>query len=252
MKNKILVLLSFIVVLSMLLAACSNNSGQAAGSSSDTAQSSSLSQVNVLLVGTLKLDESDNPVTVDQAAQLLPLWQAYRTLSTSQTAAEAEVDGLLKQIENTMTDAQQQAIQAMNLTNSDMLALMQSMGGMGPQGTPDPNATPGADFSGRFQSDGFPAGGMQNGPSFSTGDGSAGPSGNRPSGGGAMPGGGAIIVQGGPGMGDAGGATGLGDGSMLQGTPDPTQQARFITQASQVNSLLLNVLISRLEALAAN
>jgi hypothetical protein len=38
---------------------------------------------------------------------------------------------------------------------------------------------------------------------------------------------------------------------MLQGTPDPslqaTAQARFSTQANQVNSMLLNVLISKLE-----
>ena len=97
------------------------------------------------------------------------LWQAYRSLSSSQTAAEAEVDALLKQIQSAMTTEQVTAIQDMNLTSTEMMTLMQSMGGgMGPQGTPDPQRTPGADFpSGGFQggdppdSAGGPSGGSR-------------------------------------------------------------------------------------------
>jgi hypothetical protein len=55
----------------------------------------------------------------------------------------------------------------------------------------------------------------------------------------------------GPGS-DADSTAGLGGGTMMQGTQDPstqaTAQARFSTQASQVNNILLNVLISKLEA----
>ena len=203
--------------------------------------------MNILLVGTLKLEGTDNALTADEAAQLLPLWQAYKSLSTSQTAAEAEVDGLLKQIESTMTTAQMDAIKAMNLTNTDMMDLMQSMGGMGPQGTPDPQGTPSFNNSEGIPSGDFPS----DGPSFSTGGNSGSSSGGRPSDGGPMPGGGPLVIQGGPGMGDAGSAAGLGGGQMLQGTPDPTMQARFITQASQVNTMLLNVLINKLETLTS-
>ena len=88
----------------------------------------------MLLVGTLKLEDTDQAVSAEQAATLLPLWQAYRSLSTSQTAAEAEVDALLNQIQSTMTSDQVDAINAMNLTITDMMDLMQSMGvGMGPR-----------------------------------------------------------------------------------------------------------------------
>jgi hypothetical protein len=59
-----------------------------------------------------------------------------------------------------------------------------------------------------------------------------------------------MVIMGGPG-GDAGSAAGLGGGPMTQGTPDPsmqaTAQARFSTQASQVNPFLLEMLINKLQ-----
>jgi hypothetical protein len=56
--------------------------------------------------------------------------------------------------------------------------------------------------------------------------------------------------------GDAGGIGGIGGGDLTaQGTPDPsmqaTAQARFSTQASRVNSMLLDALITKLEEKAA-
>ena len=254
MKTKTQLWLCIFICLGMLLSACSNNSGQDSSngsSSNNNSQSgSALSQVNMLLVGTLKLEDTANAVTKDEAAQLLPLWQAYRSLSSSQTAAEAEVEALLQQIESSMTSEQVQAIKALNLTSTDMMDLMQSMGGgMGPRGKPNPQATPGFDFpGGGFQSGDppdMPSGGLSN-------DSSGGTTRNAPPGGGGGP----MIIQGGPGMGgDVGSATGLGQGQMLQGTPDPsmqaTAQARFSTQANQVNTILLDVLISKLEAKTA-
>jgi hypothetical protein len=54
---------------------------------------------------------------------------------------------------------------------------------------------------------------------------------------------------------DTGSVTGLGGSPMLHGTQDPslqaTAQARFSTAASQVNMLLLDVLITKLEGNAA-
>jgi hypothetical protein len=245
MKKKAPLLISILVLFSLVLVACSskNNPSNSTGSTGTdgTNDSTTLTQVNKLLVGTLKLDGTDQAVTADEAAQLLPLWQAYRSLSNSQTAAQAEVNGLLNQIEASMSSTQLSTIDAMNLTNNDMLQLVQSMGG--PQGTPDPQATPGVGFpSGGITGGNFPQG-ME--PPSLSGGGTTG--GNRPSGAGAEPGGGPVIIQDGPGMGgDVGSVTG---GQVLQGTPNPTQQARFITQASQVNMVLLNVLIDKLQAI---
>jgi hypothetical protein len=251
--KKTILLLTGVLLSTILLAACNKSTSQSNTSDNNSANSSqagtSLSQVNLLLVGTLKLENTAQAVTKDEAAQLLPLWQAYRSLSTSQTSAEAEVEALLKQIQSTMTTSQVQAIQAMELTSTDMVSLMQTLGpAMGPQGTPNPQGTPPADLTiigGMPPNDGNPSsgatsGGTGNGPSGSTG----GTTRNMPPGG--------MVIQGGPG-GDAGSAAGLGGSPMTQGTPDPsmqaTAQARFSTQASRVNTILLDVLINKLTTL---
>ena len=86
-----------------------------------------------LIVGTLQLEESEAAVTAEQAAQLIPLWKAVRSLSSSDTAAEAEVAGLLEQIQETMTADQLEAIAAMQLTQEDLSGVMQELG-IGPGG----------------------------------------------------------------------------------------------------------------------
>jgi hypothetical protein len=120
---------------------------------------------------------------------------------------------------------------------------------MGPRGTPNPQSTPGFDIpTGGFPSGNPPSGSAGSPPSGSSG----GTTRNIPFGGG-MPGGdpGGVIAGG-----DSSSAAGLGGGPMLQGTQDPsmqaTAQARFSTQANQVNSILLDVLITKLEAKMTN
>ena len=253
MKNKSVLLLCIIMILSMILAACSGISNQtdaSASSATDSTGNTNLSQVNKLLVGTLKLEDTDQAVSTEQAATLLPLWQAYRSLSNSQTSAEAEVEALLNQIQSTMTTEQVQEIKTMNLTDTDMSDLMQSMGGgVMVRGTPDPRSTPGFDFpAGGFQGDAPPSGDFQMGSGEPPSGFQGGTTRNFPSGGG-------VIIGGGPG-GDAGSDAGLGGGQMLQGTPDPsmqaTAQARFATMAYRVNTILLDILISKLEVKITN
>lgn len=249
MKNKTILMVCTLIIIIIVISGCSNTSTQSASNSSnasEAATSNNLSTVNKLLVGSLKLEDTDQAISADEAVILLPLWQAYRSLSNSQTSAEAEVDALLTQIQNSMTPEQVQAITAMNLTSTDMMDLMQSMGGgMMGRGTPNPQSTPGADYAiGGFQGGNPPSGDFQTGSGGPPGGSSGGTTRNFPPGG-------AVIIGGGPG-GDAGSAAGLGGGPALQGTPDPsmqaTAQARFSTQANQVNPLLLDVLISKLEA----
>jgi len=240
-------LLSTLMIMIMTLSACTGSSNQEFTSpdksvTNTSPGTTSLSQVNLLLVGTLKLEDTTQAVTADEAAMLLPLWQAYRALSTSQTAAEVEVEALLNQIESTMTAEQVQAIKEMNLTNTEMMDLMGSMGGgMMMRGTPDPQSTPGFDI---------PSGG------FSMGEPPRGSEGSLPSAGQEnvprnFQSGGGMSIEIMP-----GGEVGLGGGPMLQGTPDPsmqaTAQARFSTQANQVNAVLLDILISKLEALTTD
>ena len=99
-------------------------------------------------MGTFKLEETDYAIDSEQAAELLPLWKALRSLTESETAAIAEVDALLNQIVDTMTPEQLTAIDNMNLTRQDMAAVFEELGlelggGVGRFGnmTPEQQAT---------------------------------------------------------------------------------------------------------------
>ena len=90
----------------------------------DTSYEDALGVSNQMTLGTLRLEETENAVTSDQATALLPLWQALQGGVT----AQAEVDAVLKQIEGTMTQEQLAAIAAMQLTQEDMGTWMQEQG----------------------------------------------------------------------------------------------------------------------------
>lgn len=81
-----------------------------------------------LLVGTLQLEGTPLAVTADQAAELLTLWQVIKSLTGSGTSAEAEINALLSQIQETMSIEQIQAIRDMQITNTDYQAKMAELG----------------------------------------------------------------------------------------------------------------------------
>jgi hypothetical protein len=107
------------------------------------ADNTSLPLAAQLAVGTLKLEGTDHAVTTQQAAQLLLLWQAYRTLSASDTAALVELEAIIQQIQATLTPEQTQAIEAMQLTRQLMSETLLALG-IDPEseGTPGPQETP--------------------------------------------------------------------------------------------------------------
>lgn len=78
--------------------------------------------------GTLMLEETEYAVGPEQAAQLLPLWKAARSLSESETVAQEELEAVFNQIEDTMTPEQVSAINAMQLTGEEMAQLMETLG----------------------------------------------------------------------------------------------------------------------------
>lgn len=124
MKKYILTLLT---ILALTLTACGASATETATSTSEPA-AATLPASTTLLLGTLKLNGTAQDVTAEQAAQLLPLWQVYSGLISSNTAAQAEVDALLDQIKAAMTDEQLKAIDAMQLTQQDVFAVMQEQG----------------------------------------------------------------------------------------------------------------------------
>jgi len=113
-KNKSYVLITFFLILG--LAACSSSSGSTSTSTTTT----SLSLEGELLVGTLKLENTDLAVTTDQASELLPLWEALASLADSDIASSLEVEAVVQQIKDTMSSEQITEIDAMGLTQNDL------------------------------------------------------------------------------------------------------------------------------------
>lgn len=143
--------LPFLLVLTIALTACSSPSTVA-----------SIGNINAdlpvetqLALGILKLDGTDQDVSVEQAQELVVFWQVYKELSQSDTAAQAEVDGLIAQIQETMTTQQIQAITAMQITQQDVLTATQGMTVVSTSSQGDTVSVP----SGGSSGGGMPAGG---------------------------------------------------------------------------------------------
>jgi hypothetical protein len=158
-KNFITILILFAITLTACGASTSSTPTDSNGNSSNTAP---LPLAMQLVVGTFKLEGTDNAVTAEQAAQLLPLWQVYKDLSASSSAAQEEVDALAEQIQGTMTPQQVQAITDLKLTRRDIFQTMQDLG-VASENRPNASGTPrpGGGQGGNFQGggNGVPGGG---------------------------------------------------------------------------------------------
>jgi len=168
MKIKIVVIISLLLG-AALVAGCGIIPGL--GSNSNTPPSTPIGPINSsysnaispaqqLILGTINL-QGNLAVTPNEAAQLVPLWEAYQTLSTSNTAAPQELQATLVQVEQTMTPDQVQAIVNMKLTRQSMGAIFQQLGiSFGGRGTGTPRASGGG---GGFGGGGFGGGGFGGG-----------------------------------------------------------------------------------------
>ena len=241
-KKFLLPLAAVILVLAIVLVACGakatatttavvGTGGSGGFAANGTPGARNLTQplpvAESLLIGTLKLQTTSNAVDAKTAAALVPLWQAYAQLTSSNTAAQAEIDAVVSQIQSSMTPAQIQAITAMKLTRQDMFTEMSSLGltnGGGANGTPGFRFTPGAGGGGR-------GGG---------------------GGGGFFPGGGAGGGGGGvPGAGGGGGVPGAG-GNTTRPTQNPTQIALRAQFANRIPTALMDALVSYLQKTAGS
>lgn len=163
--KKMFYLVSVLLLVFMLTACGSNDTDATTDSSSDsTSTTFEMSTETKLLIGILKLDGTEQEVDAEQAAELLPLWQLYQSLSTSDTAAQEEIDSVVKSIEKAMSIDQLDTIEAMDLNPKDMFTIMQDLGlAPAPQvdasGTPMPNMMmPPQDFNSGQRPEGFSGG----------------------------------------------------------------------------------------------
>ena len=135
MKRTMIV--GILLVLVVTLAACSvpgpalskvEGLSQGGGEADALTEPMALPQPIQLSVGTLMLEETPQAVTAEQAQELLPLWQMLRTLQQSDTAAQAEIEAVLNQIQGAMTPEQRAAIEGMDLTLASMRTMAQELG----------------------------------------------------------------------------------------------------------------------------
>jgi hypothetical protein len=179
-----------------------------------------------LVIGTFKLEGTSNAITPTEATALVPLWQAYSQLTSSSTAAQAEIDAVISQVQSTMTPQQVQAITGLKLTRQDMFTTMSDLGLSNFGG--GANGTPGFSFTPRAGGGGFTRGGGGN-------DGGGGAGG----GGGGFPGGGGF------------GGGGTGGTGAARATPNATQQALRAQFANRIPTPLMDALINLLQKKAA-
>lgn len=151
MKKTYIILLPLLLVL--ILAACGGDAseGNATTRNTDTSpQNFETPETPIemqLMLGTVKLDESEYPIDSEQASELLLLWKALRSLVSSDTAAQAEVDAVISAIQDGMTAEQMAAIEAMGLTMqnfadvADTLGIETGLGGRSGEMTPEMQAT---------------------------------------------------------------------------------------------------------------
>jgi hypothetical protein len=225
--------LAIVLALSLALVACGGSATSPGGASgaATSEPNTPLARTSQLAVGLIKLEGTANAVTTSQAATLLPLWQAYASLLSTSTSAQAEYEGLQNQIEAAMTADQLKAIDAMKLTQGDMQAAFQGFGG----GGPSPQGTPRAS-TGNSGGRAFPDAGGEG------------------AGGGPPPGGGGGFAGGGGGFAGDGGAF-VGPGG-AQGTPSAAQQstlqariaaAEAISKIAGIDVRMVNLVVRFLE-----
>ncbi len=122
--------LGVLVSLTLILVACggANSAANTATTVLNEDYPDALTVQTQLTLGILKLEETDLAVESAQAAELLTLWQAIRSLSSSDITAEGEIDAIVNQILETMSPEQLDAIAAMELTEEGILELTQELG----------------------------------------------------------------------------------------------------------------------------
>ena len=240
-------LLVLILLLTLALSACQGSSAEEinveAAGTPEPGTERGLSESMQLLLGILSLADSEYPLTIEQATAMLPLWKAVRSLGESDTAAQAEIDGLYTQIQNVLTAEQQTAIDSMALTTENMASLAETLGletgfgGRGGNASPEMQATMQAlRASGQMPEGGF-GGELPEGVEMP----------ERPEG---------FVPGSGQGMGGGmgGGGEMFGGGAGLTPEQIATAQASGVSLPSlnnTISSVWLNALISTLEGIIA-
>ena len=126
--KKVSILISILIITFGITSCGGNSEANAESQTDETVQQESMPAATQLMLGTVKLEETDFAVTYDQSVELIPLWKAILSLVSSETTAQAEMDAVIASIQDTMTSDQMDEMQTMGLTNSDMTEVSELMG----------------------------------------------------------------------------------------------------------------------------
>lgn len=252
MKKKMMFPVVLIVII-LLVSACSSGGStaatQTAGARTTTGVNSDTPLSSRLAIGILQLEDTNLAVTPEQAKTLLPLWKAVKSMSSSDTATEAEIQAIYDQIQESMSAEQIAAIEAMEMTQEEMTSLMSKLGievgqfgGAGMANlTEDQRATQIA----QFQAQGGVIPGGADGPTFNFSGG------ERPSGGAGGDSGQSFTGPGGGGM-PTGGMVFSGE-IPLDGVMGTTPGAGFTRRGNGgMNQMFIEPLIKMLEERSAS
>jgi hypothetical protein len=109
------------------------------------------------------LEGTEVAIDAEQATAFLPLWKAYRSLSTSDTAAAVEIEAVFNQIQGEMTPEQLEYIATFEFSQENMFVLMEELG-LSPRGPGEGDEFPEGFTPGEgFRGGGFPEGGIPGG-----------------------------------------------------------------------------------------
>jgi hypothetical protein len=143
--------LTILVVSASLLVACAPAAETAsvaptsiAGEYLTTEYTDAANLRNQLAFGIVKLDDTPNAVTSDQAQTLIPFWQAIIALSGDTTTASEELTAVQDQIVATLTPEQLHSIAAMQITNADLSVFYAEYGVVLPTPVPGVTKVPGS------------------------------------------------------------------------------------------------------------
>jgi hypothetical protein len=206
--------------LTLILSACATTAG-AATPAEPTATpgivaenyANALPVSSQLALGTIRLKDTPNAVSPEQAANLLFLWKGMQALSSATSASQIEINALLGQIQDTMKTPQLQSIAELKLSQADVQKAMADLG---------------------------PAGG---GAARAAGSGSTSSNRNQNQGGGNFQ------AFGGPGGAVPGGQGGGGNSQSIPPSTQATIQARAAQQSTRGNTLLYTAVVTYLETL---
>lgn len=133
MKSFYKIILLGIILLTMT--GCAGNSSSpvvsqsVTGTTTGTANTTAaIPELSKLVVGTFKLEGTENAIKPQQATELLFLWQGYKELTGRDSAADEEKEAIIRQVKENMTEAQLSAIESMNLSQEDIRTVVMEYG----------------------------------------------------------------------------------------------------------------------------